>query len=131
MEVNNASNTEGNKNSEGDSNYKIWYDNRPIKCIWCDVSVRADGLPRHQNSKKHIQNVNSKYKVISNGKEYVYDKSKRISTVERLKDPEKKKKHYDTLKKKVECELCGTKVNYSSMWRHKVSNKCKKLSSNN
>jgi hypothetical protein len=124
FEVNNASNTKEEKNSEGDSNYKIYYDKRPVKCIWCNISVRADSMPRHEKSKKHLKNKELKYKVVSNGKEYVYEKAKRKTMKEILSDPVKKDKHYKLLKKKIDCEICGTNVAYSSMWRHKKSTKC-------
>lgn len=125
FEVANVNHTEGEKTSEGDSNYKIWYDKRPIKCKWCNISVRADSMPRHEKSKKHLKNKESKYIIITNGKEYIYEKSKRKSMKERMKNPEHKKKHYEILRKKIPCDKCGTVVSYSSMWRHKASMKCK------
>jgi hypothetical protein len=125
FEVANVNQTEGEKNSEGDIQYKIYYDNRPVTCKWCNCSIRADSLLRHEKSKKHLKNREKKYKIVTNGREYIYDKSSRKSMKERMKDPVNKKKHYNILKKKVACDKCATIVAYSSMWRHKASMKCK------
>jgi len=123
----NNTDEEWNKRLSPKEKYKIKYNSNPIFCSLCSVYVRADGMDKHKQTKKHLCKAEGKFCVRNNNKDYYYDLSKRekhqMST--KLKDPEFKKKHYSILNKKVECEICGSVVSYSSMWRHKESMKCR------
>ena len=97
-----------------------------ICCRLCDIFVDYEDYEKHKHSEDHLSKAENKFIQKSNGKEYYYDKSKREKhlTKNRLKNEEFKKKHYEYIKQKIPCKLCGTVVMYSSLWRHKKSIKC-------
>lgn len=104
---------------------KDYFKDSKHNCILCNVITTKDKIKEHEESELHNKNMEGKYKVVNNyGKTYYYDKSSRKTTKERMKDPVKKEKHYAILKKKVSCDICGSVVAYSALWRHKKSMKC-------
>ena len=103
---------------------KIIYNSEPLKCE-CGVTVRTDSMFRHQNSKKHDNNLKNKVKVTSKkGKVYYYDKDNQNTFTKRCKDEAYRKKHMDYCKQKIECEKCGAKVMRTGIYRHRESVKC-------
>jgi hypothetical protein len=91
-------------------------------CRLCETKYH--NFEEHKKGDTHKEKLIGKFVVKNNGKEYYYDKNEKYSTKERLKDPERKKRHYNLLQKKVNCDRCNSEVIYSSLWRHKKSIKC-------
>lgn len=98
-----------------------------ICCRLCNVFVDYEDYEKHKQSETHLSNLEGKFIQKTNGKDYYYNKEKREKhlTKNKLKNPEWKEKHYNYLKQKIPCDNCGCVVMYSSMWRHKQSNKCR------